>query len=97
MIEVVGSHLHNYFLDLNLEFLWDIDDGKIDKVVDTYLFTSDHVTATSIIDHFVCNNPVQQAITEAGVVHEPDNLSNHSPIFVKLVTNDLNTNIERSY
>ena len=87
--------IQNFFHDLNLEFLW--NSGKIDNIDHTYFFTSEHVTATSIIDHFVCNTPVHQAITEAGVVHEPDNLSNHSPIFVKLVINDLSTNIKGSY
>ena len=43
------------------------------------------------------NNSVQGAIVKAGVIHEPDNLSNYSPIYVKLEVNNLNTIIERSY
>ena len=89
--------IQNFFHNLNLEFLWEVENDKIDTIDYTFLFTSDHVAATSTIDHFICNTPVHEAVAEAGVIHDPDNLSNHSPIFIKLVIDDLNTDIERSY
>ena len=53
--------IQSFFHDLNLEFLWEMDDDKIDTIDYTYIFTSDQAAATSTIDHFVCNSSVQGA------------------------------------
>ena len=53
--------------------------------------------ATSTIDHFVCNSSVIDSIVEAGVIHDTENISNHSPIFMKLVMNDININIQNNH
>ena len=45
---------------------------------------SENIVSTSTIDHFVGNQIVASSITEAGVTHYSENMSNHSPIFVKL-------------
>ena len=36
-------------------------------------------------DHFVSSNAIYNSVVEAGVFHSGENLSNHSPFFVKVV------------
>ena len=38
-------------------------------------------TFTSILDHFFWNSGLDSCVEEAGVLHSPDNRSDHSPIF----------------
>ena len=38
----------------------------------------------SIIDHFLCNDNAETIVIDAGVIHLAENLSNHSPIFMKI-------------
>ena len=38
----------------------------------------------SLIDHFIWDNECAKLITDAGVLHHPDNLSDHSVIYCKL-------------
>ena len=42
----------------------------------------------STIDHFFWNSTPNDFIMEAGVLHFPDNLSDHSPVFCKIKTNN---------
>ena len=37
-----------------------------------------------------------EAVAEAGVIHHPDNMSNHSPIYVKLEVSQLRMNVEET-
>ena len=92
------STIQNFFQDLNMQFLWKSDNDKVDTIDFTYLFSSgDQAAATSTIDHFVCKSSVIDSIVEAGVIHDTENISNHSPIFMKLVMNDININIQNNY
>ena len=44
----------------------------------------------STIDHFFWNSTPNDFIMEAGVLHLPDNLSDHSPVFCKIKTQIIN-------
>ena len=37
--------------------------------------------ATSIIDHFLCSSEIGNKILDAGVIHSPENRSDHSPVY----------------
>ena len=39
---------------------------------------------TSIIDHFFCSSELGNQILDAGVIHSPDNRSDHSPVYCVL-------------
>ena len=56
-------------------------------------FSSPANESTSIIDHFVYNNSLSSSIIDAGVIHRGDNLSGHSPIYLKLSTTELHRKI----
>ena len=44
----------------------------------------------STIDHFLISNTQSGIILEAGAIHDPENLSGHSPIYVKVDLNKAN-------
>ena len=44
--------------------------------------------------HFIGSQQVLDLVTEGGVTHFPENLSNHSPIFIKLDVGSFNLNKE---
>ena len=37
--------------------------------------------ATSTIDHFFCSSEISDLVSDAGVLHSPDNKSDHSPVY----------------
>ena len=59
-----------------------------------HTFNSPANNSTSTIDHFMFNKELFNFVETAGVIHRGDNLSGHSPIFLKLKTDKLpRTNI----
>ena len=54
-----------------------------------FTFSSPANNATSTIDHFLYNNALVDHIADAGVLHRGDNLSGHSPIYLKLKVDQL--------
>ena len=50
----------------------------------THVSVVNDVTHTSTIDHFFWNNTCNSLIKEAGAIHLPENMSDHSPIYCKL-------------
>ena len=64
-----------------------------------YTFSSPANNSTSTIDHFMLNKELSNFVENAGVIHRGDNLSGHSPIFLKLKTDKLprTTNPPRQY
>ena len=50
----------------------------------THEFEKDKTTFTCCIDHFFWNEKLSNKVLEAGVLHLPDNLSDHSPIYCKI-------------
>ena len=58
----------------------------------TYFSAANGFPSYSIIDHFVCDKNMFKVIKEAGVIHDSQNLSNHSAIFCKLQMSNLEVN-----
>ena len=70
--------------DLNMKIFFESPNESINPVDYTHMFVSENSTSLPTIDHFVGSQQVLNLTTEAGVTHFSDNLSNHSPIFIKL-------------
>ena len=74
----------------NTKHVWRIktylNDTKLVKALDsfqidfTYEFEKDQTTFTCNIDHFFWNANLSNKLLEAGVLHSPDNLFDHSPV-----------------
>lgn len=62
----------------------------------THLTVRDEQTYTSTIDHFFWDETCDKIIKEAGVLHHPDNMSDHSPIFCKINVSDSETSQARN-
>ena len=62
---------------LQLEKVWDRFDIDFTRVC---YENGDNVT-TSIIDHFFYNRALGVAVKDAGVIHSPENRSDHSPVY----------------
>ena len=75
------------FDNLRLMVVWQYPDGSpghtIAQVDYTHSSISQGLASFSILDHFVTNQRVFEAISEAGVIHSGENPSNHSAIFTK--------------
>ena len=71
----IGAYLN----DTKLVKAW--DSFQIDF---THEFENDQTTFTCNIDHFFWNANLNNKVLEAGVLHLPDNLSDHSPIYCKI-------------
>ena len=63
---------------------------RVRKAWDSFHVDFTHVTEregktfTSVLDHFLWNEGFQQHVIDAGVVHTPENMSDHSPVYCKL-------------
>ena len=82
--------------DLNFKIFFETPNAKINPVDYTHMFMSENVTSYSTIDHFVGNQNVFDSTTEAGVTHYSENLSNHSPIHVKIDVGNLSLCTEKA-
>jgi hypothetical protein len=60
------------------------------------MFVSENTSSFSTIDHFVSNCRGYAATTEAGVIHNAGNTSNHSPIYAKIDVGQLKVDVEQS-
>ena len=85
--------------ELGLPILWanpDNDPQCSIELVDytTHLHTVRDTHAYSVIDHFAMSPQVYDAVSEAGVLHDGSNLSNHSPIYVKLNVGEFDMKLE---
>ena len=69
--------LKNFVEKIGLQTLWAHHDIDF-----THLHTDSKSTST--IDHFLLSPGLLQLISEAGVIHRGDNMSRHSPIWIKL-------------
>ena len=62
---------------------------KVRKSWDSFPVDFTHVTEregktfTSVLDHFLWNEGFHQNVVDAGVVHVPENMSDHSPVYCK--------------
>ena len=71
--------IETYLNDTKLVKAW--DSFQIDF---THEFEKDKTTFTCCIDHFFWNEKLSNKVLESGVLHLPDNLSDHSPIYCKI-------------
>ena len=64
-----------------------------------FTFSSPANNSTSVIDHFMYNIALCDHVVDAGVIHRGDNMSGHSPVFLKLRTDELprTPNVTRQY
>ena len=63
--------------ELNFLKIW--DKCQIDFTCVNYVNV-----VTSTIDHFFCSSEIGNAILDAGVIHSPDNRSDHSQVYCVL-------------
>ena len=92
------SLVKNFFEDINFKIFWELSDpinGPIQEVDFTFSLICNNKMSSSVIDHFVSNDVLLNAVTEAGVIHAGDNPSNHSPIFAKFKINGIDPSVEQ--
>ena len=80
---------HSKFVSIVRDFVnkMDLERSWAQFPVDfTHVSEKDGKTYTSLIDHFFWNNTLSDWVTDAGVMHVPENMSDHSPIFCKIKT-----------
>lgn len=94
------------FVDIVKDFInqrglcvfWTMPDNdnshRIEEVKQTYSNTINGINYSSVIDHFIGNQRMYNAVTEAGVIDDPNNHSGHNPIYTKFNVNRLNLELE---
>ena len=87
------STVQTFLEDLNLKIFWENPSDMIEPVDFTHQSFNNGSCSISTLDHFVSNEIVISAVQEAGVIHHPDNTSNHSPIFVKINAGNLKVDV----
>ena len=53
------------------------------------MFQSDEKTLTSVIDHFLWSEDLLNSVIDAGVIHLPENQSDHEPVYCRIILNDM--------
>ena len=79
--------------ELSLSKSWDM--FQIDFTCAHGHTDNGEILTTSIIDHFFHSSELGNNILDAGVIHSPDNPSDHSPIYCTL--SDLNVKLDTSH
>ena len=78
------KHIASFIEKNNLTMGWDkfpVDFTHVHEMNDT--------SHTSIIDHFIWSENMDENITDAGVLHLPNNFSDHCPIFCQVDINGM--------
>ena len=73
------NQIHNFIEENHLIKSWDnfeVDFTRCQEIQGQ--------TSISTIDHFFWNEGLENKVIDAGVVHTPDNLSDHSPVYCVL-------------
>ena len=79
----------DFIIEKGLKKAW--DDYNVDY---THASEVNGKTFTSIIDHFCWNERLSNAVSDAGAIHLPLNLSDHSPIYCLLKIKSLSAQIK---
>ena len=91
--------INDFFYDINFYIFWENTDQAATHLIHDVDFTFQQVnngqTYLSTIDHFAGNEVLYDSVYEAGVIHSGENPSNHSPIFTKIVFNNIDTGKEQ--
>ena len=69
----------------------------MDRIDFTRCQENENASYFSTIDHFFWNEDLSSSIVDAGVLHSPDNCSDHSPIYCVLKRENIQTDQERSF
>ena len=84
--------------DIHLNILWLNPDNnpehRIDAVDYTHCSIANQVASYSTIDHFAMSDRLFAAVSEAGVIHSGENMSNHSATYSKLKVGTLDLTVE---
>ena len=83
--------MRNFINDTNLCKAWDSFPTDF-----THEHTIDGTTYVSTIDHIFWNPNLREHVTEAGVVHVPENTSDHHPIYCRLNYSNIGPKIEEN-
>ena len=70
---------------------------KTNSYLPKHFNTINNVTHSSIIDHFIVNDRLYNALTEATVINSVENHSSHNPIYLKFNMNMLNLEVEEQF
>ena len=81
---VFTNTIDKFVSDISLEKSW--DKYKIDF---THSFDREEQTYVSTLDHFFWSEGISDNIEEAGVLHLPNNTSDHCPIYCTVHTETL--------
>jgi hypothetical protein len=76
--------VQHFISDLNLMVFWSNPNESIQTVDFSVEQTIRGVTFRSVIDHFVSTENVFKLVSEAGVIHSGEYISNHSAIYCKI-------------
>ena len=89
--------VENYLTEIGLKLLWENKhENEFIKEIDyTHVHIANQVASLSTIDHFAASQAVLLGVSEAGVLHEGENPSNHSAIYTKLNVGKFSTEVER--
>ena len=71
--------IDNFIAEMNLCKSW--ERYSIDF---THVSELNGTTYTSTLDHFLWNQTANSSITDAGVIHLPENMSDHCPVFCNI-------------
>ena len=74
--------ISDFLENLNLVRSWEKFDADF-----SHVYEANGIYHTSLIDHFFWNTTINDKISECGVVHLVDNLSDPNPIYCKLEVN----------
>ena len=85
------------YVDIVREALDDLDVKSVwNKFPVDFTFCSPTDTFFSTIDHFLASQSLEDIIKDAGVIHLGDNVSGHSPIYLKLNNGSLPAHQEQA-
>ena len=71
--------IQSFLLEQNLVKAW--EKFQIDF---THFQENNDISHVSMIDHFFWNGAIDPNVLDAGVIHHPDNMSDHSPIYCSI-------------
>ena len=81
------TYINSFVQNHSLNVAW--ENYEIDF---THVHEQNEATYVSVIDHFFWNDALTESVSDCGVLHDPSNMSDHSPVFCKIKVSNLKTN-----
>jgi hypothetical protein len=72
-------NVRSFLQELHLQQAW--EKFEIDF---THFQETNEISHVSVIDHFFWSGEIEQNVREAGVIHHPENMSDHAPIYCSI-------------